>query len=87
MNETYVVEVSVPALGRIMEFLLPSVMKMDAAKMLIVKIIASFHPGFDSEPEKLWLIDLNSRKKLPSGYSCIEAGLDNGSKLLLVSVS
>lgn len=87
MSEKYAVVVLVPALGKTLEFMVPSVMITSSAKSLIVKIITEqFRQQFENN-ENLWLIDLESHKRVPLELTFSDAGIRNGSRLMLVNIS
>lgn len=87
MNEKYAVEVLVPALGRTLEFMVPSVMEMAAFKGLVVNMISDEFQQCFKNDESMWLIDLKSQRKVPLELSCRDAGVRDGSRLMLVSIS
>ncbi|OPY59242.1 MAG: hypothetical protein A4E55_00295 [Pelotomaculum sp. PtaU1.Bin035] len=89
MIEKFAVEIILPALGKSMEFLLPSVMEISTAQSLIQKIVTLQHPEMRELDNKnnMWLVDIESKRRIPANVTCREGGLKNGSKLMLLWVN
>ncbi|GKX28620.1 hypothetical protein SH1V18_11000 [Vallitalea longa] len=77
------VEVIVPAINDKFEFLLPVVMKVNVAKQLMVGIIANAQ-GLSFDSDELMLCYIEKGEEIKLNVSIEEAGIKDGSKLLLV---
>jgi hypothetical protein len=85
--EKHAVEIIVPALGKKIEFLIPEVMDMSVAQGLIQKMVTDQLPEKNALINNTWLVDMESRRRIPTNATCSEAGLKNGSRLMLLWVN
>lgn len=77
------VEIIVPSLNSQFEFLLPVVMKINVAKKLIIGVIAEAE-GLNLNSDDLMLCYIDKGEELRLDISIEEAGIKDGSKLLLL---
>jgi len=77
------VEVIVPAINKKYEFLLPIVMKVNVAKQLMTGIVCNLE-GINFDNENLMLCYIDKGEEIGSNLSIEEAGIKDGSKLLMV---
>lgn len=77
------VEVIVPAINKKYEFLLPIVMKVNVAKQLMTGIVCNLE-GINFDNESLLLCYIDKGEEIGSNLSIEEAGIKDGSKLLMV---
>jgi hypothetical protein len=77
------IEVIVPAINKKYEFLLPIVMKVNVAKQLMTGIVCNLE-GINFDNENLMLCYIDKGEEIGSNLSIEEAGIKDGSKLLMV---
>ncbi|GMQ55958.1 hypothetical protein AN1V17_03500 [Vallitalea sediminicola] len=77
------VEVIVPAINKKYEFLLPMVMKVNVAKQLMTGVVVNLE-GISFDSESLMLCYIDKGEEIGSNLSIEEAGIKDGSKLLMV---
>lgn len=77
-------DVSIPMLGKKMEFFIPKPMTMGEAKNLILKMLSETYSDLPQDGKNTWLIDVVSKKEISDDITCGQSGLQNGSQVILV---
>lgn len=77
-------KVQVPAVGQMLNFLVPDSMKIANVIELIASIVSEEFEGIKVQTSSLMLVDVKNQAVLDREYSCLDFNIHNGSHLMLL---
>lgn len=84
MTEILNVTIKVPVLGKKYELAIPTQMIFEHIQELFLKMIGENFTLISYDLKSAKLIDMNTKKVIPSHITCEEASFKNGSELMLI---